>query len=130
MSMGCAKSFVMICFDFLRCIGSALYFLDFESTFYETQRSKKHLSSSMVGTCVIRNPTLTKLSNHFILSFKRCKCICHNMKCVSVTQQNSLSPVVGTQCMWKSQVFPKKYHLFSLLGNCTFFRYDYHYLLR
>ena len=37
MSTGCAKSFVMICFDFLRCIGSALYFLDFESTLYKTQ---------------------------------------------------------------------------------------------
>ena len=46
--MGCAKSFLMICFDFPRCIGSALYFLDLELTLYKSQRAYKHLSSSMV----------------------------------------------------------------------------------
>ena len=50
--MGCAKSFVMICFDFLRCIGSALYFLDFELT--------PQLSETMVAKYYKHRNVITK----------------------------------------------------------------------
>ena len=49
MSISCAKSLVMICFDFLRCISSNLYFLDFKSTFIKAIEDRNNLSSSTIA---------------------------------------------------------------------------------
>ena len=40
MSMGCAKSFAMIYFDFLRCTSRALYFLGFDSMLHKSHSIK------------------------------------------------------------------------------------------